>query len=148
MDSTSNTSLRLTATTSAALLFILTQGPATLRDPLVRILTKRTSEARVIRTLKWTLGFTAWVGTNKLLSAWARNNWLLASNQKQWDWPNEVAVVTGGSGGIGELIVKGLVAKGVKVAVLDVQPLPEALAKCMSDVGPCPPCLSEKANSV
>lgn len=35
-------------------------------------------------------------------------------------WDNEVAVVTGGSSGIGALTVMGLAEKGVRVAVLDI----------------------------
>jgi len=41
----------------------------------------------------------------------------------KYDWEREVAVVTGGSDGIGKEIVLLLAEKGVKVAVLDVQPL-------------------------
>jgi D-arabinose 1-dehydrogenase-like Zn-dependent alcohol dehydrogenase len=43
-------------------------------------------------------------------------------DDKSWDCGKEVVVVTGGSSGIGELIVKYLAEKGVKVAVLDVNP--------------------------
>lgn len=38
-----------------------------------------------------------------------------------------MAVVTGGSGGIGAFVVKGLASKGVKVAVVDIQPLSDDL---------------------
>ncbi|KAL9051894.1 MAG: hypothetical protein Q9162_005732 [Coniocarpon cinnabarinum] len=38
-----------------------------------------------------------------------------------FEWTREIALVTGGSDGIGARIVHGLVAKGVKVVVLDVQ---------------------------
>lgn len=46
----------------------------------------------------------------------------------KWDWVKEVAVVTGGSSGIGLETVKGLAKAGIKVAILDIQkpswPLP------------------------
>ncbi|KAK6348595.1 hypothetical protein TWF718_006383 [Orbilia javanica] len=45
------------------------------------------------------------------------NNWV---TDKSWVWSNEVALVTGGSGGIGGLVVQGLAEKGIKVVVLDV----------------------------
>jgi len=38
-----------------------------------------------------------------------------------------VAVVTGGCSGIGAVVVRGLMRNGVKVAVLDIQPLPKSL---------------------
>ena len=41
----------------------------------------------------------------------------------KYDWKKEVVVVTGGSDGIGAIVVKLLAEKGIKVAVLDVQPL-------------------------
>ena len=51
------------------------------------------------------------------------NHWIRKSDIARWNWPKEIAVVTGGSGGFGLLIVKGLAAKGVRVAVLDVVPM-------------------------
>ncbi|EAQ84344.1 hypothetical protein CHGG_08358 [Chaetomium globosum CBS 148.51] len=56
----------------------------------------------------------------------ASNSWRLTA-AKGWDWPNEIAVVTGGSSGIGKGIVERLVALGVRVAVLDIQELPKEL---------------------
>ncbi|KAI0467256.1 NAD(P)-binding protein [Xylaria cf. heliscus] len=63
---------------------------------------------------------------NGALNAWATNNWRLTSN-KGWVWDDEIAVVTGGSGDIGQALVEGLVSKGVMVAVLDIQGLPDRL---------------------
>lgn len=63
---------------------------------------------------------------NQLLNALAQNNWHLTA-PATWDWPREVAVVTGGSSGIGLELVRGLLAKGVRVAILDVQPPPADL---------------------
>ena len=40
-----------------------------------------------------------------------------------YDWKKEVVVVTGGSDGIGAIVVKLLAEREVKVAVLDVQEL-------------------------
>ena len=48
-----------------------------------------------------------------------RNNW----TRDAYDWPKEVAVVTGGAGGIGGHIARLLAERGVKVAVLDIQPM-------------------------
>ncbi|KAI2632936.1 NAD(P)-binding protein [Xylaria nigripes] len=63
---------------------------------------------------------------NKALSSIAANSWRLTAS-KGWDWPNEVAVVTGGSSGLGKLIVEKLAAIGVRVAVFDVQSMPKSM---------------------
>lgn len=47
------------------------------------------------------------------------NNW----SSDTYVWSREVVVVTGGSDGIGKIVVHLLAEKGIKVAVLDVQPL-------------------------
>lgn len=63
---------------------------------------------------------------NKMLNGMATSNWRL-SPAPDWQWQHEVAVITGGCGGIGQEMARGLAEKGVRVAVLDVQVLPEAL---------------------
>lgn len=47
------------------------------------------------------------------------NNW----SNDTYVWSQEVVVVTGGSDGIGKIVVHLLAEKGIKVAVLDVQEL-------------------------
>ena len=56
---------------------------------------------------------------NSFLSWGVVNNW----QSDKYDWAKEIVVVTGGSGGIGSVIVKLLAERGIKVAVLDVMPL-------------------------
>lgn len=63
---------------------------------------------------------------NKKLSSIAANSWRLGAPDG-WEWRNEIAVVTGGSGGIGAKITERLVKLGVKVAVLDLTELPKTL---------------------
>jgi all-trans-retinol dehydrogenase (NAD+) len=40
-----------------------------------------------------------------------------------YDWSREIVLITGGAGGIGGEMVKLFAEKGVKVVVLDIQPL-------------------------
>ncbi|KAG7293005.1 hypothetical protein NEMBOFW57_003050 [Staphylotrichum longicolle] len=47
------------------------------------------------------------------------NNWV----DDKYDWSREIVVITGGAGGIGGQVVQLLAEKGIKVVVLDIQPL-------------------------
>lgn len=111
---------------AGSLLFILARGPASLQESILRVFSTPSSQRRLITSLKCLVALGLTSQANALLSAWARNNWQIAE-QTPWIWDKEVAVVTGGSNGMGALVVKGLAAKGVKVAVLDIQPLPKDL---------------------
>jgi hypothetical protein len=61
------------------------------------------------------------------LCSLALNNYRLRSDKARWKWDEEVAVITGGCGGLGVILAKRLTDKGVKVAILDIQALPESL---------------------
>lgn len=78
--------------------------------------------------LKIVFGLNCLRGLNAALNSIAQNNWRVSSSppSSRWDWPNEIAVVTGGCGGFGLSLVQGLTARGVRVAVLDIVP-PEAI---------------------
>lgn len=62
-------------------------------------------------------GIVRWI--NGYLSRQTLNNW----QPSTYDWDREIAVVTGGSDGIGKHISLLLAEKGLQVAILDVQPL-------------------------
>lgn len=112
------------------LLCLLTAAPPFLRDPLLLRLPENYS-APLTTSLKWLFALGLVGKVNRWLSNWANRKWLRKDDKSAWDWKNEVAVVTGGSGGIGAFVVKGLVSKGVKVAVIDVLPLSDDLKDCM-----------------
>jgi hypothetical protein len=68
---------------------------------------------------------------NSWLNNVAMNNW----TSDTYVWSREIVVVTGGSDGIGKLVVLLLAEKGIKVAVLDVQELTyEGLTKWLPDI--------------
>jgi all-trans-retinol dehydrogenase (NAD+) len=54
---------------------------------------------------------------SKFLDKGVLNNW----KNDAYDWDKEIVLVTGGSDGIGAIVVKMLTAKGIKVAILDIQ---------------------------
>ena len=115
---------------TAALLWILTKGPIQLRNQLTsRIVALRDPRryAQVVRTLKWCLVFGTMRVVNKQMNHIALNAGRIRSERARWNWGQEVAVITGGCSGIGELVVKRLVNKGIKVAVFDIQQLPPSL---------------------
>ncbi|KAL5461786.1 hypothetical protein PMIN07_005138 [Paraphaeosphaeria minitans] len=79
------------------------------------------------RVLKWVLAACLVLDINSLLNAWAENRWMFTGDKSSWHWHKELAVVTGGLHGIGAAVVNQLTSHGVKVAVLDIQPLSEAV---------------------
>ncbi|KAF5667216.1 short-chain dehydrogenase reductase [Fusarium heterosporum] len=63
---------------------------------------------------------------NRFLNTMAHNSWRMRAT-RDWDWKSEIAVVTGGSSGIGLNMVQKLSAMGIRVAVFDVQDLPKEM---------------------
>lgn len=73
--------------------------------------------------LKWFSTLWAVFEVNSVLNRWAENRWVWKNDTSNWDWKNEIAVVTGGSQGIGACVVKKLLSYNIRCAVLDVVPL-------------------------
>ena len=96
-------------------------------------LSKRTFTA-LVWSLRWGLPLCALSDFNSILNTWAENRWTWRNDKSAWQWHREVAVVTGGSAGIGSCVVKELVAHGIKVAILDIGPLSESFTKGLQSV--------------
>jgi len=63
------------------------------------------------------------LGLARWLKRWMNHRAVNNGVSDKYHWKNEVAVVTGGSDGIGQRIALLLAERGLKVAVLDIQPL-------------------------
>ncbi|KAJ4359099.1 hypothetical protein N0V95_002493 [Ascochyta clinopodiicola] len=98
-------------------------GPASLGSP--NSLPLGIQQAILLKLLKWGLSAWAAVDFNAALNSLAENRWRWSDYKSDWNWPSELAVVTGGSAGIGACVVKKLVSHGIRVAVLDIGPLSE-----------------------
>lgn len=120
--------LALSPYVTGAALLILRYGPDSVREELARLLG---NNLHLLSTsLKWLLALGLTSKVNSLLSRWAENKWIWKNEKTSWKWDSEIAVITGGSNGIGAHVVRRLVSKGVKVAVLDIQPLSKDLEDC------------------
>lgn len=124
----------LNASVVGPLHFLLARAPDKYRLPSVEWVNKRLGVERtekLIKALKW-LTIIAWIkriyDINQWLNSCAMNYWTRKALTGNWQWSWEIAVVTGGCNGIGKEIVKGLLEKDIRVAVLDVAPLPADLA--------------------
>ncbi|KAF2739804.1 NAD(P)-binding protein [Polyplosphaeria fusca] len=115
---------------AAACALLLFCPPSSFPFPLPLLLT----DGQLGRALKFTLALWLVRDINAGLTRWAENRWMWTANGGVWNWSKEIAVVTGGSQGIGAAVVKSLVSHGITVAVLDVQPLSEELQNDKSDL--------------
>jgi len=112
---------------TAPLLYLLIRKPQVFRDTVLRRLPSLNDNTALVTALKWLVGLGIGRNISYLMNKWALNNWQLRTTKSQWDWKNEVVVVTGGCSGFGEKVSIGLAEKGLKVVVLDVSDLPKSL---------------------
>ncbi|KHN97099.1 short-chain dehydrogenase/reductase 2 [Metarhizium album ARSEF 1941] len=112
---------------SGPLLAALLCAPDPVRQQVLRHAPAGLDVDAARKVLQALLGLGLLKSINRGLSSMAANGWR-ATAAPGWDWPSEVAVVTGGCSGIGHCIVRRLAARRVRVAVLDVQDLPADLA--------------------
>ncbi|KAF2706499.1 NAD(P)-binding protein [Pleomassaria siparia CBS 279.74] len=89
---------------------------------ILYLLFSEEQHAHIETFLTWALPIIFLFDLNAMLSRWAENKWMWNHDKSAWHWRNELAVVTGGSSGIGFSVVEKLVSYGITVAVLDVEP--------------------------
>lgn len=112
---------------SGPLLAALLYTPDHLKQEVLQHLPPSFNIDTAKKVLQVLLGLGVLKTINQGLSSMAANSWRVTA-AKGWDWPKEIAVVTGGCSGIGYCIVKRLVARKVKVAIFDIQALPKDFA--------------------
>ncbi|OJD13733.1 hypothetical protein AJ78_05845 [Emergomyces pasteurianus Ep9510] len=74
---------------------------------------------KALKALKYLLAIGLARSLNGLINRYSLNHGI----SDTYDWKQEIAIVTGGSDGIGRRVAGLLAARGVNVAVLDIQPL-------------------------
>lgn len=118
------------------LLWVLTRGNADLRDRVLRPLASlpfRVETGTLVTTLKWLFALGCVRYLNTFMNRFALNKWKIGSaGGRPWNMPQEVAVITGGSGGIATEMIKKLAPTGMHIAVLDLQPPPAEVGSCMA----------------
>jgi all-trans-retinol dehydrogenase (NAD+) len=67
---------------------------------------------------------------NKTLSRLMLNNFV---SDKTWNWSREIVIITGGSSGIGALMVKMFAERDITVIILDITP-PKSPVPCMLSI--------------
>lgn len=93
--------------------------PRSLQPWVIKLLQAWISTPRSVKlALPTLLALLSLRKVSSVLSQAVLNNFISDS----YDWSKEVVVVTGGSGGLGDLLVRRLAGKGIKVISLDVMP--------------------------
>jgi all-trans-retinol dehydrogenase (NAD+) len=77
------------------------------------------SSSRLIKSLKYLLAFGTIYRLNRWSNRLAVNNF---TSDSKWNWEKEIVVVTGGSSGIGALMVQQFAKRNITVIALDIRP--------------------------
>ncbi|KAK3635526.1 hypothetical protein LTR56_014693 [Elasticomyces elasticus] len=102
-------------------LWLALTAPQT-RNEVIQHLGKYVSQTTIERatgTLKWLAILEAARLGSRLFSELAQNNFRFSSEAHRYDWPKEIALVTGGAGGFGSLMCKSLAEQGLTVCCVN-----------------------------
>jgi len=126
--------LVLSVAASGAILAALTASPEKVKEPVLqhlghlsKYITSQNVD-RAILAVKGLLAFSIFGGVTEFFSELAQNDFRFSSEKSNYDWPKEVIVITGGTGGFGSLMAKDFASRGINVVLLDIaDELPAAL---------------------
>ncbi|QIW97372.1 hypothetical protein AMS68_002890 [Peltaster fructicola] len=115
---------------TGGLLYGFTRASPEIKQRLLAALAKlpyKVEVETVVRVLQVLVAVGGLGFFNRLMNRFAHNHWTLSTGAVPWVWNQELCVMTGGSGGLGQIVTRHLIKKGVRVAILDVQPPPQEL---------------------
>lgn len=105
------------------LLYIFTIAPKGVQQPILESLSAYVSYTilgHTVTALKWLFALGMASTLNSFFSELAQNNFRWKSEKHRYDWPKEIAVVTGAGSGFGRLISEGFASHGIRVMALDI----------------------------
>ncbi|OQV01985.1 hypothetical protein CLAIMM_07250 [Cladophialophora immunda] len=111
----------------AALLLLHLRYPEAFQRALPLIVTSAIQPRFITRTLGGLLTFGVLYKLNRYLSRLVLNNFV---KDTSWDWEREIVLISGGSSGIGQEMVRQFGERNIKVVVLDVNPPQTPLPTC------------------
>lgn len=100
------------------LLYILTSAPKDIQQRVIQEASQYVSLTvigYVVTALKWLFALGLIHPLNTFLSELAQNNFRWQSEKHRYDWPKEIAVVTGAASGFGRLISAVLLTASAEV---------------------------------
>ncbi|OAL19848.1 hypothetical protein AYO22_09375 [Fonsecaea multimorphosa] len=103
----------------AALLLLHLRYPEAFQRALSLIATSSIQSKFINRTLGGLLTFGVLYRLNRYLSRRVLNNFV---KDPSWDWEREIVLISGGSSGIGQEMVRQFGQRNIKVVVLDINP--------------------------
>lgn len=103
---------------TGALFLASIKRPQQIEKSLGYITQKSTALSTFQTGLKILIGLGTIYRANNYLSNRALNNYV----RDTWNWKKEIVLITGGSSGIGELMVQKFAKLSIKVVVVDVKP--------------------------
>lgn len=102
-----------------ALLYGLLYRPSDLESVLPERLKYLARSAQALKVVQVLLGVGIFRKINHFLTRKVQNNWVTDTT---YDWPREIALITGGASGIGLSVAVKLAQKGTKCIIWDIQP--------------------------
>lgn len=109
---------------TGAALFASIRYHAHTEKVVLNVFSGAVSSSGLIKSLKYLLGLGILYRLNRWSNRLAVNNF---TSDSKWNWEKEIVLVTGGSSGIGALMVQQFANRNITVVALDIRPPTAAL---------------------